>query len=102
VMEYAANGSLYNYLHSAQAISWGLRLRLAVELARGLAYLHGEEVIHRDIKSVNVVLDKDFHAKWCDFGLAALKLHTTTTSKQGGGSAAGTPRWMAPELFSRK
>jgi len=48
------------------------------------------------------VLDQDFHAKWCDFGLAVLKLHTTTTTKQEGGGAVGTLRWMAPELFSRK
>jgi len=48
------------------------------------------------------VLDQDFHAKWCDFGLAVLKLHTTTTTKQEGGGAVGTLRWMAPELFARK
>lgn len=105
VMEYGANGSLYTFLHSNQEISWLHRLQLAEELARGLAYLHSLSIIHRDIKSLNVVLDKDFHAKWCDFGLAQLKQHSTTTSKadaSGGGGLAGTLPWMAPELFSRK
>ena len=99
VMELGKNGSLYNYLQSEQEISWGLRLRIAVELARGLAYLHAEKIIHRDIKSQNIVLDEDYHAKWCDFGLASLKLHSIATSKQEGGAVAGTERWMAPELF---
>ena len=93
------------YLHSEQEIPWGLRLRMAEELARGLAYLHQEKIVHRDIKSLNVVLDREYHAKWCDFGLAQLKIHSTTTSKADastGGSVAGTLHWMAPELFSRK
>ena len=102
VMEHGANGSLYNYLHNKQDFPWGLRVRLAEELARGLAYLHKKKVVHRDIKSLNVVLDKDFHAKWCDFGLAALKLHTKTTNNSESQSPVGTIHWMAPELFSRK
>jgi len=103
VMEYGAGGSLYDYLHSSQEITWQIRLRLASELARGLAYLHEEKIVHRDIKSLNIVLDRDLHAKWCDFGLAVLKLHSTTTSKADAQvSVGGTIPWMAPELFSRK
>lgn len=105
VMEHGANGSLYTFLHSELEISWPHRLQLAEELARGLAYLHSKGIVHRDIKSLNVVLDRDYHAKWCDFGLAQLKQHSTTTSKadvSGGGSLTGTLHWMAPELFSRK
>jgi len=105
VMEYGANGSLFSYLHSTAEITWFQRLQLAEELARGLAYLHDKSIVHRDIKSLNIVLDRDHHAKWCDFGLAQLKQHATTTSKADasvGGSLAGTPHWMAPELFIRK
>lgn len=104
VMEYGANGSLYDYLKSNQAISWSTRLRLAKELSRGLAYLHQENIVHRDIKSLNIILDRDFHAKWCDFGLAALKSHSTTTSSNRVGqqfTPVGTTLWMAPELFIR-
>lgn len=107
VMEYGANGSLYDYLQSRNEISWQMRLRLAHELAKGLAYLHGEKIVHRDIKSLNIVLDGDYHAKWCDFGLAVLKLCSTTASKvdspsdNKSGTLSGTLCWMAPELFLR-
>lgn len=66
-----------------------------------MAYLHTKNIVHRDIKSLNIVLDKDYHAKWCDFGLAQLKLHSTTTTKAEGGQA-GTLPWMAPELLSEQ
>lgn len=103
VMEYGANGSLYERLHSRQEMSWSLRFRIAEELGRGLAFLHAKNIIHCDIKSLNAVLDRDMRAKWCDFGLAVLKLHTSTTTKEeGGNDAVGTLRWMAPELFSRR
>ncbi|MFI0435764.1 MAG: protein kinase [Parachlamydiaceae bacterium] len=105
VMEYGAGGSLYTFLHSERDISWLKKLQLAEELSRGLAYLHSKGMIHRDIKSLNVVLDRDDHAKWCDFGLAQLKQHTTLTSRvdeSSGGGVAGTVHWMAPELFERK
>lgn len=103
VMEYGANGSLYGCLHSRQEMSWSLRFRIAEELGRGLAFLHAKNIIHCDIKSLNAVLDRDMRAKWCDFGLAVLKLHTSNTTKEGGDNdTVGTLRWMAPELFSRR
>jgi hypothetical protein len=100
VMELGSNGSLYQYLRNSKGkVDWSLRLRIAKDLAAGLAYLHEvKRVIHQDIKSLNVVLDKHFVAKWCDFGLAQLRLHTAThsTSLQQQ-SAGGTLRWLAPE-----
>jgi serine/threonine protein kinase len=109
VMQLGAHGSLYAFLHSSEDIPWSVRLRVADELSRGLAYLHGKQVVHRDIKSLNVVLDRDYHAMWCDFGLATLKSHTsssstTTTARTAGGvqdKVIGTTRWLAPELFAR-
>lgn len=99
VMECGVRGSLFHYLRLNQEILWSWRLRVAEELARGLAYLHDEKVniVHRDIKSLNVVLDADLHAKWCDFGLATLKQNATATTK----GRKGTMNWMAPELFQR-
>ena len=101
VMEYGAKGSLYHYLHSDEDIPYGLRLRMAHELARGLACLHDQKIIHRDLKSLNVVLNQEYHIKICDFGLAKLKLHSKTTTKPDPTAAdgIGTLRWMAPELF---
>ncbi len=69
-------------------------------MGKGLSYLHLQKIIHRDLKSLNVLLDNQYHAKITDFGLAKIKLESNSTStktKQG----MGTTRWRAPELFKR-
>ncbi len=98
VMEYAPGGSLYALLHSDKEINWPKRLQIAVDIGKGLSFLHTREqaILHRDLKSMNVLLDKNQDPKLTDFGLAKIK--SDSTSKVTGG-AAGTPAWMAPELF---
>lgn len=100
VMELCTGGSLNTYLHSQTPISWTLRLRMALEMASGLAHLHDNHIIHADLKSLNVLL-KDDHAKLCDFGLSRSRLysHTTAQEPEGRGIGGSLP-WMAPELFS--
>ncbi|NDW60427.1 protein kinase, partial [Yangia sp. PrR004] len=74
--EYMARGSLENHLFrksgSFEPISWSLRLRIAIGAARGLAFLHSSEkqVIYRDFKASNILLDTSYNAKLSDFGLA--------------------------------
>ena len=70
-------------------------LVLADEIADALAYLH-PSVVHRDLKSQNVLLDRDGRSKVCDFGIAKFKERTFLTTKN---VQAGTPAYMAPELF---
>ncbi|CAM0903350.1 unnamed protein product [Alopecurus aequalis] len=76
VYEFMAKGSLENHLFrksgSVQPIPWDLRLRIAIDAARGLAFLHSSEkhVIYRDFKASNILLDTHYNAKLSDFGLA--------------------------------
>lgn len=101
VYEFVERGSLDSWLHEKpegpQTLDWPKRLRIAQGSARGLSYLHHDRdphVIHRDIKSSNILLDKDFEPRIADFGLARnmspLVSHVTTR-------AAGTLGYMAPE-----
>ena len=79
-------------------LDWETRLRIALEAAKGLEYLHEDvspPVIHRDFKSSNILLDKKFHAKVSDFGLAKLG-----SDKVGGHVSTrvlGTQGYVAPE-----
>jgi tRNA A-37 threonylcarbamoyl transferase component Bud32 len=97
VMEYLSNGSLYSLLHADQAISWTTRYQIGVDVSCGLAYLHHQNIIHADLKSLNILLDKQTHAKITDFGLSKVK--STSSSASRGASNGGSVRWMAPELF---
>jgi serine/threonine protein kinase len=96
VIEYMARGSLYDVLHSEEALSWRIRYQIGVDATKGLVYLHSKRILHRDLKSLNVLLDKDYKAKLSDFGLSRIKSHTTSQSLEIG--RGGTIPWMAPEL----
>jgi serine/threonine protein kinase len=95
VMEFMASGSLYDVLRKPNELPWSLRLNLALDMASGLLYLHGQHIIHRDLKSLNILVDGQMRAKVSDFGLSKIKLTTASMTK----GAGGTPHWMAPELF---
>ncbi|OAY39382.1 receptor-like protein kinase 7 [Manihot esculenta] len=100
VYEYLPNGSLWDQLHSSKEIKMGWKLRYAISLgaARGLEYLHhgfDRPVIHRDVKSSNILLDEEWKPRIADFGLAKI------VQAGGGGDwshiIAGTHGYMAPE-----
>ena len=100
VMEYMPKGSLYTILKDkSEALPWEpLRWQIALDISKGLAYLHGKEILHRDLKSLNVLLNQDYHAKITDFGLAKIKVETSSTTTLSKKSV-GTFRWQPPELF---
>ncbi|KAF9160907.1 hypothetical protein DFQ26_005067, partial [Actinomortierella ambigua] len=97
IMDLAELGSLANHIIKNQ-FDWQTKTRLAHEIARGLQYIHGENVLHRDLKSANVLLTKHMEVKLCDFGFATIGSVTASQT----GSALGTLRWLAPELLSTR
>ncbi|KAL3621943.1 putative serine/threonine-protein kinase pbl3 [Castilleja foliolosa] len=102
VYEYMPKGSLENHLFSkgVQLMPWPIRIRIAVDVARGLSFLHNldENVIYRDLKASNVLLDSEFNAKLSDFGLAREgpkgdRTHVSTR-------VLGTRGYAAPEYMA--
>ncbi|KAF5451911.1 hypothetical protein F2P56_026966 [Juglans regia] len=106
IYEYMENNCLSRALFGKDTIrrlklDWPTRQKICIGIARGLAYLHEEsrlKIVHRDIKTSNVLLDEDYNAKISDFGLAKLteddKTHISTR-------VAGTIGYMAPEYAMR-
>merc|ERR1712151_175765 len=101
VTEYCPGGSLHHLLHVRKLRLPSLHCtNMCLQHADGVMYLHSQNpvVVHRDLKSLNVVLDLGLNLKLCDFGLTESMDRTHITKRNNGGS----PRYMAPELFDSK
>ncbi|KAH7653474.1 Non-specific serine/threonine protein kinase protein [Dioscorea alata] len=100
VYEYIPNGSLHDWLHSPampHKLQWRTRLRIALDLANALQYIHEHtwpRVVHKDIKSTNVLLDTTMKAKIANFGLARSGCNAFTTR------IIGTQGYVSPEYLS--
>ncbi|XP_062107422.1 LEAF RUST 10 DISEASE-RESISTANCE LOCUS RECEPTOR-LIKE PROTEIN KINASE-like 1.4 [Humulus lupulus] len=100
VYEFIPNGTVADHLHGKQStscvMSWPVRLSIAIETADALAYLHRSEIIHRDVKTNNILLDNEFRVKVADFGLSRLfptdVTHVSTAPQ-------GTPGYVDPEYY---
>ncbi|XP_008788933.2 probable receptor-like protein kinase At1g80640 isoform X1 [Phoenix dactylifera] len=101
VYDLMQNGSLETQLHGpshGSALTWHIRMKIALDTARGLEYLHehcNPPVIHRDLKSSNILLDSEFNAKISDFGLAV----TGGNHNKGSVNLSGTLGYVAPEYL---
>ncbi|KAM0012065.1 putative protein kinase RLK-Pelle-PERK-1 family [Helianthus debilis subsp. tardiflorus] len=102
VYQYVPNNTLHYHLHGEgrPVMDWATRIRVAAGAARGLAYLHEDchpRIIHRDIKSSNILLDDNFDAQVADFGLAKIAIDSNThvTTR-----VMGTFGYLAPEYAS--
>lgn len=98
ITEYLPRGSLYRLIHRPHSqIDEKRRIKMALDVAKGMHCLHASRptIVHRDLKSPNLLVDKNWNVKVGDFGLSRLKHNTFLSSK----STAGTPEWMAPEVL---
>lgn len=104
--EFCERGSLTTVLRAASTspseaavLTWNRRVSIALDAAKGMTYLHNHkpQIIHRDFKSPNLLIDEHWRAKVCDFNLSKLVEEATTTSSAGG---AMNPRWLAPEVLA--
>ncbi|KAH8055759.1 protein kinase [Aureococcus anophagefferens] len=107
VTQYLPNGSLRGVLDDARgdAITPKMQFIWAKDIAIGMAYLHKEGVLHRDLKSQNVLLTNEWRCKIADFGISkseALKTIATASTMRGGSGISGTFPFTAPEAFSKK
>ncbi|EER92482.1 probable serine/threonine-protein kinase PBL10 isoform X2 [Sorghum bicolor] len=104
VYEYMPRGSLEHHLFrrssNFQPLPWNLRIKVALEAARGLAFLHGDQakVIYRDFKTSNILLDSEYNAKLADFGLA--KDGPTGDKSHVSTRVMGTQGYAAPEYLA--
>ncbi|KAF4353682.1 hypothetical protein F8388_024251, partial [Cannabis sativa] len=104
VYEFITNGTLYEHLHNtlgqhSSILSWEMRLKIAIETAGAIAYLHSStsiSIIHRDVKTANILIDDNYIAKVSDFGASRLvpidKTQLTTLVQ-------GTLGYLDPEYF---
>lgn len=108
VYEYMKNGALYDHLHdkdnvqksSSMINSWKIRIKISLDAARGIEYLHNYAVppiIHRDIKSSNILLDANWTARVSDFGLSLMGPENDSDYKPM--KAAGTIGYIDPEYY---
>ncbi|KFK42488.1 hypothetical protein AALP_AA2G263200 [Arabis alpina] len=105
VYEFISNGNLFEHLHdespdqTMMATTWEMRLRIAIEIAGALSYLHSAAstpIYHRDIKTTNIMLDEKYRAKVSDFGTSrsVTEDHTHLTTL-----VSGTVGYLDPEYF---
>ncbi|EED84640.1 predicted protein [Postia placenta Mad-698-R] len=98
VSPYYKNGSIVPYLKGLPTLEAADPLRMIHEIANGMAYLHGKEVLHGDLKGANVLVDDRGHCIISDFGQSEMKSEAYRIS--GEPLPHGTLRWQAPELMS--
>ncbi|KAL7237099.1 hypothetical protein ACSBR1_020216 [Camellia fascicularis] len=98
VTEFMSGGSVYDYLHKQRGtFKLPSLLRVAIDISKGMNYLHQNNIIHRDLKAANLLMDENEVVKVADFGVARVKAQTGVMTAE-----TGTYRWMAPEVIEHR
>ncbi|XP_037492900.1 serine/threonine-protein kinase STY17 isoform X3 [Jatropha curcas] len=98
VTEFMARGSIYDFIHKQKgAFKLPSLIKVAVDVSRGMNYLHQNNIIHRDLKTANLLMDENEVVKVADFGVARVQTQSGVMTAE-----TGTYRWMAPEVIEHK
>ncbi|XP_009355586.2 serine/threonine-protein kinase STY46 [Pyrus x bretschneideri] len=98
VTEYMSGGSVYDYLHKQKGVfKLPSLLKVAIDVSKGMTYLHQNNIIHRDLKAANLLMDENEVVKVADFGVARVISQSGVMTAE-----TGTYRWMAPEVIEHK
>ncbi|XP_010436942.1 PREDICTED: serine/threonine-protein kinase STY46 [Camelina sativa] len=98
VTEFMPGGSVYDYLHKQKGVfKLPALFKVAIDICKGMSYLHQNNIIHRDLKAANLLMDENEVVKVADFGVARVKAQTGVMTAE-----TGTYRWMAPEVIEHK
>lgn len=98
VTEYVGGGNLKSWIKDkSRDLSWRLRVSFALDVARALAYLHSNKIIHRDLKSENLLITENLRIKLCDFGFS--RETASTAEERRRMSFCGTDDYMSPEII---
>ncbi|KAF2306315.1 hypothetical protein GH714_016408 [Hevea brasiliensis] len=98
VTEFMARGSIYDFLHKQKGVfKLSSLIKVATDVSRGMNYLHQNNIIHRDLKTANLLMDENEVVKVADFGVARVQTQSGVMTAE-----TGTYRWMAPEVIEHK
>ncbi|XWS67689.1 hypothetical protein CRYUN_Cryun04dG0027400 [Craigia yunnanensis] len=98
ITEFMSGGSVYDYLHKQKGVfKLPFLLKVAIDVSKGMNYLHQNNIIHRDLKAANLLMDENEVVKVADFGVARVKAQSGVMTAE-----TGTYRWMAPEVIEHK
>ncbi|KAL6524882.1 hypothetical protein OROMI_030475 [Orobanche minor] len=98
VTEFMSGGSVYDFLHKQKGVfKLPAILKVAIDVSKGMSYLHQNNIIHRDLKAANILMDENEVVKIADFGVSRVQLQSGVMTAE-----TGTYRWMAPEVIEHK
>lgn len=98
ITEFMSGGTLKEYINTRRRLPLKDALSFALDVARGIEYLHSKDIVHRDLKSENLLMDHKKRVKIADFGVARTEAKNPVDMT----CETGTVRWMAPEVIDHK